>query len=177
MDKGLPWARARAARARGLVASEDEMEASFQSALEAHRLTPDSFEMARTFLAYGARLRRARQRVRARQYLRAAIEIFDQLGAQPWAAQARAELAATGETTRARQYSKRTQLTPQELQIALLLASGRTTRDAASALFLSPKTIEYHLGHVYRKLGCRNRDQLAAALSQSGVPTHPAPNE
>src|SRR6202034_3370846 len=119
---------------------------------------------ARTQLAYGSRLRRARQRVRAREQLRAAIETFDRLGARPWAAQARAEVAATGERARVRSDTTRYDLTPQELQIAILLSAGRTTREAASALFLSPKTIEYHLRNVYRKLDCRNRHELAAAL-------------
>jgi DNA-binding CsgD family transcriptional regulator len=164
-EKGLPWALARAARARALLVSEAEMDSVFEEALEAHSLTPDRFETARTQLAYGSRLRRARQRARSREPLRAALETFDRLGAQPWAAQARAELTATGETARARNVSTRDQLTPQELQIALLLSAGRTTREAASALFLSPKTIEYHLRNVYRKLDCRNRQQLAAAVS------------
>jgi DNA-binding CsgD family transcriptional regulator len=170
LDKGLPWARARAARARGLVASEDEMDAAFEEALEAHRLTPDGFEMARTQLAYGARLRRARRRVRSREHLRAAVATFERLGAQPWSAQAQAELTASGEKARARNPSTRDQLTPQELQIAILLSAGRTTREAASALFLSPKTIEYHLRNVYRKLDCRNRAQLAATLSDGRIP-------
>jgi DNA-binding CsgD family transcriptional regulator len=164
LAKGLPWARARGLRARGLVALEGEMEALFEEALQAHGQTPDSFETARTQLAYGSRLRRFRQRVRAREQLRAAIDIFDRLGARPWAAQARAELAATGERARARSVTTRDDLTPQELQIAILLSAGRTTREAASALFLSPKTIEYHLRNVYRKLDCRNRGELAAAL-------------
>jgi DNA-binding CsgD family transcriptional regulator len=169
-DKGLPWALARAARARALVVSEQEMDAVFEEALQAHSHTPDCFEMARTQLAYGARLRRARQRVRSRELLRRALETFERLGAKPWADQARAELTATGESARARDFSTRDQLTPQELQVALLLSAGRTTREAASALFLSPKTIEYHLRNVYRKLDCRNREQLAAVLSDGRGP-------
>ena len=77
---------------------------------------------------------------------------------------ARAELAATGATVRERDPSTRDQLTPQELQIALLLAVGRTTREAAASLFLSPKTVEYHLRSVYRKLGIASRDELAVAM-------------
>jgi DNA-binding CsgD family transcriptional regulator len=169
LGKGLPWARARAARARGLVASEGEMAAVFEEALQLHSQTPDGFETARTQLAYGSRLRRSRQRVRAREHLRAAIGTFDGLGARPWAAQARAELAATGERARARSATTRDDLTPRELQIAILLSAGRTIREAASALFLSPKTIEYHLRNVYRKLHCRNRDELTAALVEVQV--------
>ena len=91
---------------------------------------------------------------RAREQLRAAVETFERLDARPWAERARAELAATGET-RAAPATRAAidELTPQELQIAMLLAAGRTTRETAAALFLSPKTIEYHLRHVYQKLG------------------------
>jgi DNA-binding CsgD family transcriptional regulator len=99
--------------------------------------------------------------VRAREELRAALEMFETLGAQSWAEQATAELAATGETARRRDPSTRDDLTPQELQIARLLADGRTTREAAAAVFLSPKTVEYHLRNVYRKLGIGSRDELA----------------
>ena len=117
-------------------------------------------ESARTRLAYGERLRRDGQRVRAREQLRAALEAFDALDARPWAERARAELAATGETLRRRDPSTLDELTPQELQIALLLAGGKTTREAATALFLSPKTIEFHLARVYPKLGVRSRAEL-----------------
>ncbi len=130
------------------------------------RLTPDVFEEARTRLAFGGYLRRARQRTRARPELRAAIEAFDRLGAEPWAALAGAELAATGETARRRSAHTLDELTPQEFQIALILAGGKTTREAAAALFLSPKTIEYHLRHVYRKLDIRSREELAEAMGQ-----------
>ena len=112
-----------------------------------------------------ARLRRSRQRVRAREELREAIDLFDQVGAGPWAEQASVELAATGETARRRDASTLDALTPQELQIALLLGAGRTTREAAASLFLSPKTIEYHLRSIYRKLGVNSRAALAAALA------------
>ena len=162
--KGQPWALARAARCRGLLAGAGELEARFEEALRLHERTPDAFETARTRLAYGVRLRRARKRIRARDQLRAAAEIFGQLGAQPWVDQADAELAATGETARRRDVSTLDELTPQELQIARLLADGKTTREAAAAIFVSPKTVGYHLGHVYRKLGIHSRDELAAAF-------------
>jgi DNA-binding CsgD family transcriptional regulator len=131
-----------------------------------HEQTPDSYEAARTRLAYGGRLRRVGLRVRAREELRAAIETFDALGAEPWSNLARAELEATGETARKRDASMRDQLTPQELQIALLLAGGRTTREAAAAMFLSPKTIEYHLRNVYRKLDVRSRAELSESMAR-----------
>jgi DNA-binding CsgD family transcriptional regulator len=102
--------------------------------------------------------------VQAREQLRAALDIFERLGATPWIGQASAELAATGETARRRDASTLDQLTPQELQVALLLSEGHTTRAAAAQLFLSPKTVEYHLRHVYQKLGIRSRTELSASL-------------
>ena len=144
---------------------DDSYERLFEEALEQHARTPDAFETARTQLAYGERLRRARKRKLARQHLRAALEQFDYLDARPWADRARTELTATGETLRRRDPSTMDELTPQELQIALLLASGKTTRDAAASMFLSPKTIEYHLRHVYLKLGIHSREELAQAVA------------
>lgn len=162
--KGQPWARARAARCAGMLAPNDEFDARFTEALELHAQTPDLFERARTQLAYGVRLRRARRRVQAREELRVALDSFDRLGASPWTEQATAELSATGETARRRDVSTLDQLTPQELQVALLLSKGQTTRAAAAQLFLSPKTVEYHLRHVYQKLGIRSRAELSASL-------------
>ena len=98
--KGQPWALARAARSRGLLVGDAEMDAVFAMALDLHARTPDVFETARTRLAYGSRLRRSRQRARSREQLRAAIQHFDDLGAGSWSKMARAELAATGETAR-----------------------------------------------------------------------------
>src|SRR5580693_1377722 len=114
----------------------------------------------------GTRGGRERQRVRAREQLRAALDVFDHLGADPWAEMARTELAATGETARRRDVTTLSDLTPQALQIALSLAEGRTTRETAAALFLSPKTIEYHLRSVYRKLDIGSRSELKAAMAQ-----------
>jgi DNA-binding CsgD family transcriptional regulator len=172
--KGQPWSLARAMRCSGLLADDATLADHFERALEQHLHTPDEFETARTRLAYGGRLRRARNRVLAREQLRLAVEAFDRLDAGPWAERARAELAATGETVRRRDPSTVDDLTPQELQIGLLLASGKTTRETAAALFLSPKTVEYHLRHVYQKLGIHSRDELARTLaaqsSQSGRP-------
>ena len=180
--KGQPWSRARALRCQGMLTGTDRggranggqadgpggFAAVFEEAIALHALTPDGFEAARTRLAYGGRLRRARSRVRAREQLRAAAEVFERLDAQPWADRARAELAATGETRRARDPNTLDELTPQELQIADLLTGGKTTREAAAALFLSPKTVEYHLRHVYQKLGINSRDELARILAEQG---------
>jgi DNA-binding CsgD family transcriptional regulator len=108
----------------------------------------------------------SRNRILAREQLRAALEAFERLGAVPWAERARTELTATGETLRRRDPSTLDELTPQELQIALLLSDGKTTRQAAAALFLSPKTIEYHLRHVYLKLDIHSREELAQELAK-----------
>jgi DNA-binding CsgD family transcriptional regulator len=162
--KGQPFALARAARARALVADDHAYAAEFETAIRHHEGTPDVFEQARTHLYYGERLRRSRQRVNARRELRAALKAFDHLGAAPWAERAMAELHASGETARVRDDPYRQQLTPQELQVALTLAEGATTREAAARLYLSPKTVEYHLRHVYDKLDIRSREELRAAL-------------
>ena len=166
--KAQPWALARAARCRALLADEGQSDDHFETALTLHGQTADAFETGRTQLAYGARLRRERQRVRSREQLRAALDVFDHLGAEPWSEMARAELAATGETARRRDVTTLYDLTPQELQIALNLAEGCTTRETAAALFLSPKTIEYHLRNVYRKLSIGSRSELKAAMTGLG---------
>jgi len=163
--KGQPWALARAARARGLMTRDGSADNCFETALRFHAATLDRFETARTRLAYGEWLRRAARRVDARAQLRAALDDFEDLGAARWAEQAAAELAATGETVHRRDEDPRSLLTPQELQASLLLAEGRTTRETAAALFLSPKTVEYHLRKVYTKLGIGSRAELADVLS------------
>ena len=103
----------------------------------------------------------------AREQLRAAIDAFDRLGARPWANRARAELAATGGTHQPRGAASIDDLTPQELQVVLLLIGGKTTRETAAALFLSPKTVEYHLRHVYQKLDIHSREELAQRLGRA----------
>jgi DNA-binding CsgD family transcriptional regulator len=172
--KGQPWSLARASRCQGLLADDADLESQFERALAHHAQTPDAFETARTRLAYGERLRRARNRVLAREQLRAALKTFELLGARPWADRARVELAATGETLRPRDPTLRDELTPRELQIALVLAGGKTTRETAASLFLSPKTVEYHLRHVYQKLDIHSRTELADAVAPKS-PNRPHP--
>lgn len=162
--KGQPWAMARAERTIGLLSDDPDFATHFEASLGFHANTLDDFETARTRLAYGARPRRSRQRVAARPQLRAALATFEELRAVRWADLAAVELAATGEAIRRREPSGVQTLTPQELQVSLLLAEGRTTREVAAALFLSPKTVEYHLRKVYTKLGIRSRAELAAQL-------------
>jgi DNA-binding CsgD family transcriptional regulator len=163
---GRVWALAASRRCRGLLASDADFKPCFAQALAWHVRTPTPFERARTQLCFGERLRRTRRRLEAREQLRAALGTFEQLGAQPWADRAQAELAATGETAKRRDATAAEKLTPQELQVALAIARGATNREAAGALFLSPKTIEFHLGHVYRKLGIHSRSQLTRILTE-----------
>jgi DNA-binding CsgD family transcriptional regulator len=154
------WLVAMTWRCRGMLASRAVMAAAFERALAAHDRCEMPFERARTLLCLGERLRRSRQRGPARQHLRRALEIFERLDAAAWAARARAELAATGETT-ARGTGVVALLTPQELQVALVVARGASNHDAAAALFLSQKTIEYHLSNIYRKTHLHSRAELA----------------
>jgi DNA-binding CsgD family transcriptional regulator len=162
---GGTWPQAVAARCRGLLASDTDFEKEFVEALDLHDRTPTPFDRGRTELCYGERLRRVGRRIDAREHLRAALTIFESLGAEPWAEQARAELRATGERVRKREDITAAQLTAQELQVAVLVAEGGTNREVGARLMLSPRTIEFHLRNVYAKLGVRSRTELAIRLA------------
>jgi DNA-binding NarL/FixJ family response regulator len=99
--------------------------------------------------------------------LRSALHTLDRLGARPWADRARAELAATGERVRARDRRLADELTPHELRVALVVARGATNREAAAELFISPKTVDFHLRHVYRKLGIHSRAELGRVFASA----------
>jgi DNA-binding CsgD family transcriptional regulator len=159
---GLPWAHAVAARCLGLLA--EDFDDHFRRSLELFASLPNLFDRARTELAYAERLRRAGRRREARPVLNAAIDTFRRLGAEPWVARAETELGGTAEHVRSR-HDPGEQLSPQELQVALLVGEGRTNREVAAALFVTPKTVEYHLGHVYRKFGIRSRTELAKLMA------------
>ncbi len=118
------------------------------------------FEEARTRLVYGEHLRRMKRRSDARTQLRAAIDIFERLGAAPWEERARTEFRATGETARKRDPSTLDQLTPQEMQIVRHVAEGTTNKAVAAQLFISPRTVAYHLRNVFVKLGISSRAEL-----------------
>lgn len=156
-------AAALAARCRGLVAS-GAFDRHFEQAIELHDEDGAPFELARTLLCYGARLHRARRRPAAREHLRDAEAIFSRLGAVPWKERAEAELRAAGAVKR-RPAANPDELTAQELRVALRVADGATNREVAAELFLSPKTIEFHLGRVYRKLDIHSRTELAGAVA------------
>jgi len=164
-DARRRWALAAVARCEGLLSSPETYDEPFQRALSLLEGAPTVLERARAQLAYGERLRRGGRRREARIQLRAAYETFAVAGAAPWTDRAAAELAATGETLGARTVERRSQLTPQELQIAHLVAEGKTNREIAARLYLSPKTIEYHLANAYRKLDVHSRAELTRLVS------------
>ena len=161
------WALSAAARCRGLLADSASCEREFLRALDWHKRTPTPFDQARTELCFGEQLRRMRRGADARAYLRSALQTFDRLGATPWAGRARSELAATGETAGPTPDNDLSELTPQELQLALIVGHGATNKEAAAALFISPKTVEAHLHRIYVKLGIRSRTDLARKLARA----------
>jgi len=136
----------------------------FGEAMRLHALAPDPFETARTELAWGQQLRRDRRKADARGPLHRALDTFERLGAEPWAATARSELAACGERRAAASAGPLGTLTPREYEVATAVAAGATNAEAAARLFVSQRTVEYHLSAVFRKLGVQGRTALAAAL-------------
>jgi DNA-binding CsgD family transcriptional regulator len=154
-----PWAVPVLADCRALAAPPDAADAHFGAAIESiDRAGP--LDRARIHMHYGEYLRRERRRIDARVHLRAAVDGFEWLGATPWAERALRELRATGERARKRHLSPLAELTPQELQVARLVGEGATNKMVASQLFVSPKTVEYHLRKVFAKLGISSRMEL-----------------
>ena len=157
---GPAWVLPRLASCRALLAEGTATTEHFEEAL---RLADDArpFDLPRIHLLYGEHLRRERHRTDSRVQLRAALDGFERLQAEPWANRARTELRASGETARKRDPSTVDLLTPQELQIARFVAEGLSNKEVAAQLFLSPRTIDYHLRNVFVKLGIKSRTQLA----------------
>lgn len=155
-----PGALALAARCRALTG--DDADAGFAESLRLHALADAPLELARTELLLGERLRRERRRSEARGHLRAAAENFRRAGAAAWAERALGELRATGEPTRgaAPKEGVLGTLTPQELRITLAVGEGLTNREIAAQLFLSPRTVDYHLRKVFQKAGITSRAEL-----------------
>jgi DNA-binding CsgD family transcriptional regulator/tetratricopeptide (TPR) repeat protein len=159
---GAPVVAGMLSRCRAVLSEDSaEAEALFEDACEKHALDAPPVERARSQLAYGEWLRRERRRTDSRTQLRNALDTFEGLGMASWAERARGELTATGETARKRDVSTLDDLTPQELRIARLVAAGGTNRDVAAELYVSPKTVEYHLRKVFMKLGVASRVELA----------------
>jgi DNA-binding NarL/FixJ family response regulator len=168
------WALGIRARSRALLSSGDEAEALYREAIERLGRTRLRPELARAHLLYGEWLRRLNRRVDARAQLRTAHEMFTALGMEAFGERARGELLATGEKVRKRTAEARDELTPQELQIARLARDGLSNPEIGARLFLSPRTVEWHLRKVFAKLGIHSRRELAGVLPGSDSELVPA---
>jgi DNA-binding CsgD family transcriptional regulator len=166
---GTDWALGTEARCRALLSRGDAAEASYREAIERLDRSPIRPEAARARLLYGEWLRRENRRVDARRHLRAAYERLSAIGMEAFAERARHELAATGETVRKRTFDTFDELTPQELHIARLAADGRTNAQIGSQLFISARTVEWHLRKVFTKLDVTSRGDLRDALPRLGI--------
>jgi DNA-binding NarL/FixJ family response regulator len=163
---GSPWARASAARCRGmLLRPSPQAIAQLDEAVALAETSAGAFEQARARLCLGEALRRNRRRGEAARQLEQAYLAFEQLGAQPWAVRAAAELTAAGVSTITRREPIHVRLTPQELRVALQVADGLSNQEVAARLFLSHKTVEVHLGHIYDKLDIHSRVGLANLIN------------
>jgi DNA-binding CsgD family transcriptional regulator len=171
---GTDWVLGVDARSRALLAEGDDAEQLYHEALERLRRCRMRLDLARTHLLYGEWLRRGHRRVDARQQLRAASDQFASMGVQAFAERARRELLATGEIVRKRTNETRDELTAQERQIARLARDGLSNPEIGARLFLSPRTVEWHLHKVFAKLGVRSRRELEAALPSAESELAPA---
>jgi DNA-binding CsgD family transcriptional regulator len=169
---GWPWAQAtvdyghalltdlRPDATSGTDPSEEEAATRFERA-SANRDGARPYNTARAQLAYGEWLRRNQHRVEARPHLRAALEVFTDLGAEPFVTRAADELRASGETARKRDVSTLVDLTPMELKIATLVSGGLSNKDVAAQCWISPRTVAFHLRNVFAKTGVTSRGELA----------------
>ena len=171
---GTDWALGAQARSRALVSDGDDADGLYREALERLAGCRLAIHLARAQLVYGEWLRRENRRVDAREQLRAAHDTFSHIGAAGFAERARRELLATGETVRKRTVETLDDLTPQEEQIARLAVGGRTNPEIGAELFLSPRTVEWHLRKVFGKLGIGSRKELRGALPDTERAAVPA---
>ena len=155
------------ARSRAVVSEGEAANRLYQEAVERFGRTQRRPDLARAHLLYGEWLRREGRRADARAQLRPAHDLFTAIGMEAFAERARRELQATGEKVRKRTVETRDELTPQEWQIARLAADGLSNPEIGARLFLSPRTVAWHLRKVFLKLGIRSRRELAGALSDS----------
>jgi DNA-binding CsgD family transcriptional regulator len=162
---GTDWGLGIEARCRALLAEGQAAEALYREAISRLGRTPMRPELARAHLLYGEWLRRQRRRTDGREQLRAAVQMLENIGMEAYAGRARRELRAAGGTARQAAITAAVQLTAQEAQIARLAAGGLSDPEIASRLFLSPRTVQYHLGKVFTKLGITSRDRLSRALA------------
>ena len=166
---GTDWALGFLARSRALLAERHAAEPLYRAGIERLDRTRIRVALARTVLVYGEWLRRENRRVDAREQLRAAHEMLTDVGMEAFAERARRELLATGETVRKRTVETLDDLTPQEAQIGRMAADGFTNPEIGAQLFLSPRTVEWHLRKVFGKLGISSRRQLRTALPDTGL--------
>jgi DNA-binding CsgD family transcriptional regulator len=159
-SKAPAWAQVAAHRGRAMLSAGDRALAEFDAAVSISSENNHAFELAQTHLQYGESLRRQRLKTEARRQLRTALEMFARLDAHPWVGRAQAELRATGVSVASKSEASVEQLTPQELQIARLGAQGLSNREIAGNLFLSPRTVGFHLSNVFGKLGIASRSEL-----------------
>jgi DNA-binding CsgD family transcriptional regulator len=161
---GTSWAAGTECLCRALIADDSAAEPLFTAAIGHLGQTVIVTSFARAKLLYGEWLRRQGRRIDARDQLRAARDLFAAMGAEAFALRAGRELSAAGERLRKPSASSATQLTPQETQIARLAMDGQANSEIAAQLFISPRTVEYHLHKVFTKLGITSRNQLNRAL-------------
>jgi DNA-binding CsgD family transcriptional regulator len=166
---GSNWARGAAARSRALVSRGRAAEEEYREAIELLGRTRMATHLARARLVYGEWLRRQKRRVEARDQLRSAFDALTSMGAEAFAERARRELLATGETARTRSDDTRTDLTPQEEEIAQLAREGQTNQEIAAQLFIGRRTVEWHLRKVFAKLDISSRLELEQALRKRNI--------
>ncbi len=174
---GTEWALGTEACSRALLTDGEAAESLYREAISRLGHSRLQVALARARLLYGEWLRRQGRRLDAREQLRSAHEVFTAFGMRGFAERTRVELNATGEHTRKRIAETHDDLTPQEAQISRLVANGATNAEIASRLFITPKTVEYHLHKVFRKLRVSSRTQLAQHMLKPGGRTKPAAQE
>ncbi len=169
---GTDWGTGLRARCQALLSADDKAEALYQDAIERLGRTRVRVELARAYLLYGEWLRRQNRGRDAREQLRAAYEMLSGMGVEAFAERARCELAATGESIRKRMTETVSGLTVREAHIARLAVAGRTNPEIGAQLFLSARTVEWHLRKVFTKLGIGSRRELRQALDSLGPAGH-----
>jgi ATP/maltotriose-dependent transcriptional regulator MalT len=169
--EGSDWAKGLEARSRALVSEGREAGQCYAEAVERLGRTLLRPDLARAHLLYGEWLRRENRRLDARHQLRAAYDLLDEIGADAFAERARRELFATGEKVRKREVDTYSQLTSQEEHIVRLARDGRTNHEIAAELFISTRTVEWHIRKVFAKLGITSRRDLHDAVPPRGQRT------
>ena len=165
LPSGTAWGRGVAARSRALLSEGDEAERLYREAIAHLSSAPARTELARAHLLYGEWLRRQRRRREAREHLHTARDMLEAMGMDAFAERAGRELRAAGETVRKRTAAARDEeLTAQEAQIARLAREGLSNPEIGSRLFISARTVQYHLGNIFAKLGIASRSQLSHVL-------------